>query len=417
MRSAPVGYLVPEFPGQTHTWIWRELTWLRRWDVDLHLLSTRPPQPRDRARHDFAPDAAARTFYLYDESLGTWLRLAGALTQACLTDPPGTARAACRAGRMPLDDGAGWRRCLPLLAPAARLAQYCRSQGIVHVHCHTCADGAIVAMLARHLGGAPYSLTINANLDWWGGGMAAKLGYAAFTISTMRWVKAEVDARFPPAVAVRCHYAPVGVDTDLWRPEPRPQHAPGEPARLLCVGRLHASKGFDVALRALRLVVDHGVDARLAILGDGPERSALTALTHDLSLHDRVEFKGSVAETAVRRALAEADIFLLPSHAEPLGVVVMEAMAMGTPVIVTKAGGVMEIVTDGQDGLMVPPGAPSPLAQAIAALVADPGRRAALAAAARRSIVERFDARFGARTLAGLLPAGTVDPDSLPEAA
>ena len=412
MSAAPIGYLVPEFPGQTHTWIWREFTWLERRGLDLRLLSTRPPPERDRARHAFAVDAAARTRYLHDRRPATQARLLGTLAAAGVAAPRMLRHAAGLAASLPLDEGPGWRHCLPLLAPAARLAAYCRSRGIAHVHCHTCGDGAIVAMLAHALGGTSYSLTINANLDWWGGAMEAKLGHAAFTISTMRWVKADVDARFPGAIAARCHYAPVGVDTEVWRPDQRRRSVPGGPLRLLCVGRLHPSKGFDIALRALRLVLDQGLDVRLCILGDGPERGRLGDLVDELCLGAHVELAGSVAESAVRQALIDADIFLLPSHAEPLGVVVMEAMAVGTPVIVTNAGGVAEIVTDGVDGLMIPPGEPPHLAQAVTALAGDPQHRAAFAAAGRRSVVERFDAGLGARVLADLLPGRRMPPDA-----
>lgn len=404
MNYRRIGYLVPEFPGQTHTWIWRELVCLRSWGADVRLISTRLPPERDRARHAFGAGAAAETCYLYHPSSGVVGGLLASLARDCLARPAAVARAARLAATLPVDGGRGLRRCVPLLAPAARLVEFCRREGIDHVHCHTCGDGAVVALLARALGGPTYSLTINANLDWWGGAMAEKLGHALFTLSTMRWVKAEVDKRFPADVAARCHYAPVGVDTEHWAPLPRPRREPGaNRLELVCVGRLHESKGFDTALRALRRVLDGGVDARLALLGEGPERQALEAQARELGLGGRVRLAGSVPEDEVRRALAAADIFLLPSHAEPLGVVVMEAMALGVPVIVTRAGGVAEIVTDGVDGLMVPPRDPEALAAAILALAADPGRRAMLVAAARRKVSERFDSRVGARDVFHLL--------------
>ena len=400
--SGRIGYLVPEFPGQTHTWIWRELLWLRRWGADVRLISTRPPPERDRARHAFAA-AAAETFYLYRSTAAELGALLGAVARRSATHPRAVANATRLASSLPVDASVGRRRCLALLAPAARLAGLCEQEGITHVHCHTCGDGAIVAMLAQAMGGVPYSITINANLDWWGGALEEKLGRAAFTVSTMRWVQKDVQARFARAIADRCHYAPVGVDTDAWRPEPRRMCSPGEPLRLLCVGRLHRSKGFDVALHALRQVLDGGRAARLTILGSGPEAQALAALAAGLGLGTQVDLAGSMPEDEVRRALADADIFLLPSHAEPLGVVVMEAMAMAVPVIVTRAGGVAEIVTDGVDGLMVPPGDPEGLAQAILALGGDPERATALGAAGRRSVVQRFDARVGAQKLLALL--------------
>ena len=171
-----------------------------------------------------------------------------------------------------------------------------------------------------------------------------------------------------------------------------------------------------MALRALRAVLDRGVAARLSVLGEGPGRPALEAVARELGLGAAVRFAGSVAEDGVREALGRADLFLLPSHAEPLGVVVMEAMAMGVPVVVTRAGGVPEIVTDGVDGVMVPPGDPGALAAAIVDLAADPGRRGALADAGRRAVVERFDARVGARPLFELLfghrPEGTAEGEA-----
>jgi glycosyltransferase involved in cell wall biosynthesis len=155
-------------------------------------------------------------------------------------------------------------------------------------------------------------------------------------------------------------------------------------------------------------VLDRGCTARLTNLGSGPEQASQEALARELDLGDHLHLAGSMPEDEVRKALADADMFLLPSHAEPLGVVVMEAMAMGVPVIVTRAGGVAEIVTDGVDGLMVPPGDAPALAEAVLALANDPQRGVELGAAGRRSVVERFDARVGARKLLTLLPHGTT---------
>ena len=135
----------------------------------------------------------------------------------------------------------------------------------------------------------------------------------------MRWVQKDVQARFARAIADRCHYAPVGVDTDTWRPEPRRMCRPGEPLRLLCVGRLHRSKGFDVALQALRQVLDGGRAARLTILGSGPEPQALAALTAELGLGTHVDLAGSMAEDEVRRALADAVSSSCPATPSPWG--------------------------------------------------------------------------------------------------
>lgn len=307
------------------------------------------------------------------------------------------------ARRLPVDGNRLGSRVLPLIPAAARFTALCRREAITHVHCHTCAKGALVAMLAEALGGPPYSLCINANLGWWGGGMAEKIGGSVFSVSTMRWVADEVRRDYPPEVGAKVRYAPVGVDTERWRPlaarAPLSPHA----LNLVCVGRLHASKGFDVALEALRRCLDRDLDAYLVLLGDGPERAALAALAERLCLAGRVSFRGSVPEDEVRRTMGAADIFLLPSHAELLGVVVMEAMALATPVIVTAAGGVGEIVTGGVDARTVRPGDPEELAAAILDLAQDAGARAALGRRGRQAIVEKFDAHIGARIVFELI--------------
>lgn len=407
MTEAPpalprIAYLIPEFPGQTHTWIWRELAWLRRWGADVRVVSTRPPPPRDRARHAFAA-AAAETCYLFDPQPEGVTRFVLDAAAQLLARAPRLPAALGLAGRLPVDGNRWGSRVAPLIPAAARLAALCRREAIVHVHCHTCANGALVAMLSEALGGPPYSLCINANLGWWGGAMREKIGGSAFAVSTMRWVADEVARDYPPEVAAKVRYAPVGVDTASWRPLPSREPPTPHALNLLCVGRLHASKGFDVALGALRLCLDRGVDAHLLLLGDGPERAALTELAGRLRLDGRVAFKGSVPEDEVRRSMGSADLFLLPSHAEPLGVVVMEAMAMATPVIATAAGGVGEIVTAGVDARTVPPGDAAALAAAILDLAHDPQARRALGLRGRASVVARFDAHIGARLVFELI--------------
>ncbi|MGE3290021.1 MAG: glycosyltransferase family 4 protein [Geminicoccaceae bacterium] len=402
-RLPRIAYLIPEFPGQTHTWIWRELIWMRRWGADVRLVSTRPPLDRDRARHAFAAEAAAETFYLLPHGRSAAARLLADTVEDGVARPGDLWRAIRAARTLPVEGNRWGRRVLPLVPAAARLARLCRSERITHVHCHTCARGAVVTMLAQAMGGPPYSLCINANLSWWGGAMAEKIGGSAFSTSTMRWVTDEIIRDYPPEISALVHYAPVGVDTELWRPLPVREPLSGHALNLVCVGRMHASKGFDVALRAVRQCLDRGVDVCLRLLGDGPERAALTALAEQLGLGPNVDFRGSVREDEVRRTMGAADIFLLPSHAEPLGVVVMEAMAMATPVIVTAAGGVGEIVTGGVDALTVAPGDVDQLAAAILDLAADPARRRELGLRGRESVVARFDARIGARTLFRLI--------------
>jgi glycosyltransferase involved in cell wall biosynthesis len=151
---------------------------------------------------------------------------------------------------------------------------------------------------------------------------------------------------------------------------------PGAP-RLLALGRLHRNKGFDVLLRALALLPG----AHLSLAGEGPERAALEALAREGGVADRVSFLGWREDTGA--LLAACDVFVCPSRHEPLGNVVLEAWSAARPVVAAAVQGPCEIMRDGETGLLVPPEAPEPLAAAVAALLADAPRRAALAAAGR----------------------------------
>ena len=381
-----IGYLIPEFPGQTHIWMWREIEHLRRWGDEVVMFSTRRPMPRDRARHDWADDAAAACRYLWPIPASQL-----AADAAWAAAHPGRLTSCVQLAKsLDLEKGNPYK----LIPSAIRLARLAQDLGIEHLHVHSCAGSAVLAMLAKRLIDLPYSLTLNANLEWWGGEMERKFGESAFTIAITQWLYDQVREQMPHLREDQLVLGRIGVDTDKWTP--REDGGPAnEVPRLICVGRLHESKGHAVLLDALSQVP--GVE--LTIVGDGPERANIEQQVQRLGLNDRVTLTGSVAEHQIIALMRESDLFVAPSHAEPLGVVYMEAMAMGVATIGTDAGGVAEIIDSGRDGLLVPPRDPAALAQAIQSLIDDPARREQLAKAGRESVVKNFDARIGAATL------------------
>ncbi len=161
---------------------------------------------------------------------------------------------------------------------------------------------------------------------------------------------------------------------------------------LAFAGRLMAAKALDVALSALALVPD----VRLVIVGDGPDRAALERQRDALGLGDRVRFLGGLGRDGVLRVFRAADAVLLSSRWENFPHVVVEALAVGTPVIASAVGGVPEVVRDGENGLLVPAGDSEALAAAIRRLLGDDELRARLAAAAAPSVES-----YGAERLLG----------------
>ena len=170
---------------------------------------------------------------------------------------------------------------------------------------------------------------------------------------------------------------------------------------LAFAGRLGPQKGLDVALEALAGVPD----VTLAIAGDGPDRAALERRAQDLDLGDRARFLGPLPREGVLRLFRAADASLLPSAWENFPHTVVEALAVGTPVIATRVGGVPEVVRDGENGLLVPAGDPDALAAAIRRFFGEDGLRRGLAEAAASSVASYTEEAVFARIEEALVEA------------
>ena len=398
-----IGFFIPEFPGQTHIFFWREREALAGLGVAVDLVSTRPP-PRAIASHDWAAEAQAQTSYLTPVSAPA---LGAALVEMA-RNPAGLARGLGAAFSAETAGGLrGRARMLGLLVMGGRLKRIARRQGWGHVHVHSCADSANVAMFAERLGGPGYSLTLHGpTLDVYGPNQRQKWRHARFATIISRLlagvVERELAGDIPPVVLI----APMGVDLDrIRRTAPWQSPAPGEALRIFSCGRLNAIKGHDELIEAVAMLVSQGIDARLEIAGEDEQggtgyRRTLEALIRDRDLERRVRLLGAIGEEAVRAGLERAHVFALASHNEGISVAIMEAMAMEMPVVVTDVGGNHELIEGGRDAILVPPRDPARMAAEIAALARDPDRAARLARASRARVAAEYHHRRSAEALA-----------------
>jgi glycosyltransferase involved in cell wall biosynthesis len=171
----------------------------------------------------------------------------------------------------------------------------------------------------------------------------------------------------------------------LTNPAPPPRDVDAEvlgPGTFVFVGRLTAAKDLGTAIAAISLVPQ----AHLVIVGDGPDRAALERVAVASAAAERIQFRGSLARDEALRVVAGAEAGLLSSAWENLPHSAVEALSVGVPVVATSVGGIPEVVHDGQNGLLVPPGRPAELADAIRRVLEEPGLRTRLAAAARPSV-------------------------------
>jgi len=178
-----------------------------------------------------------------------------------------------------------------------------------------------------------------------------------------------------------------------FRPEGRPQN------RVIAVGRLAKEKGYDYLVRAAQLLATRGVDVLVDFVGHGRDEERLVSLARELGVSDRVRFRGWLPFAEVRKAMSEATVLVHPSNGlgDGLPNVLREAMGVGTPVIASDVAGIPDALNDGC-GVLVPPKDVPALANAIAALLADPARRIEMATRARQRVEQHYDlARNGIR--------------------
>jgi glycosyltransferase involved in cell wall biosynthesis len=380
---------------------------LKELGVETSLISTRRP-PRGIVSPTWAKAAQAETTYLFPFSFFDFLRAFIIMTRAGVSAWMNCARIITSVQDVTL---AGKVRLMLLIPIAAKLIWVSQRQGWQHVHVHSCADAANIAMFANALYGLTYSLTLHNPLSVHGPNQRQKWSHARFCIVITRTIYDEVTKTLVGFLPPRLAIAPMGVDVVQFN-----RHAPYRPyagegeLRVFSCGRLNPAKGYPFLISAIKLLADQGVNVRLIIAGEDDVggtgyRWKLAALTAESGVSERVAFLGAVPEEIVRERLEQAHVFVLASLAEPLGVVLMEAMAMSMPVVATDAGGVPELIENGVDGILVEPGDANALAAAIMRVMEDSLLAVRLSQASRSKIVESFSHHRSARVIADLLAA------------
>jgi colanic acid/amylovoran biosynthesis glycosyltransferase len=395
-----IGYFIPEFPGQTHTWIWREYQALLDLGMQPHIISTR--RPPTEVVHTWVQEAESLTDYLIPFELKDCINIALELIKA---------------------GPIAWWRCLSVIANTkdisfsqklyylvlvvmgAKLAWFARTHGWTHVHVHSCANAANIALFASILSGITYSVALLGQLEDFGPNQEQKWKYASFASvmseQLLNSVKDELAGFLPKDMRV----SPVGVNLDeIKRKTPYIPWQEGSQCRIYTCGRLNMAKGHKYLIEAIQLLRQRGFDMRLQIAGEDSEagngyRKELEKFIEEQSMSDYVKLLGTVSEQRNRQGYQEAHIFVLPSLKEGISVAAMEAMAIETPVVVTQVGGMAELIDNGVDGMLVPPENPEQMADTIAKLLQDKELALSLTQKSRQKIAAKFHHRRSAQIL------------------
>lgn len=274
---------------------------------------------------------------------------------------------------------------------------------MTHVHVHSCADAANIALFAHKTFGVTYSMTLHNPITIWGGNQKNKWRHASFGIIIAEWIRKDLVARLKGYLPAQLYLAPMGVDINKLRRNTGYVPRKEEELRVFSCARLNPAKGFSVLLNAIELVNRSGLKARLTIAGEDDEggtgyRKDIERLVNELELQHCVTLLGSVPEERVKHELEQAHVFVLASLEEPLGVAIMEAMSMEVPVISTNAGGVPDLLAN-DHGIMVPPGDASALAEAITEIGSDPEKAKTLSAKGRTLIEAKYHHQLSAMAI------------------
>ena len=393
-----LAFLTSQYPAASHTFIRREVEALRELGWSIDTFSVRRPGD-DEVVSDADKTEADGTYYLLNQSPGEFLT-AHAST---LLSRPGRYFSTLKLALGHRAPGArGLFLGLAHFAESVLLARELKKRRTTHLHNHFANSAATVGLLASRLMGIRWSFTMHgiSETDYPAGLMLGRKIEAAEFVACVSWFGRAQGMRLVRAHEWhKIHVVRCGLPFDRI-PLKRPADANMQ--TMICVGRLSPEKGQSGLLRAFAKLRARHPDLKLRLIGDGPDRAALEALARELELSDAVAFAGRLPEEETLAEISRADLLVLPSFMEGLPIVLMEAMAVGVPVIASRVAGIPELVEDDQTGLLFTPSNWDELAARIDVVLGDEALRTRLSEKAKAKVASDFDTRKSAKQLARL---------------
>lgn len=396
--SNHIAYLTGVYPAISHTFILREVIALRAAGFRVTTCSINRPE----SHHLIGPDereAAGSTFYVLAQARRPLVLLA-ALGQAAIR-PRRLTRALSTLRRSGATGIRGHLRQLAYLLEGMVLARFLEGCGATRLHNQLGMASASVSMYASILAKLPFSFTLHGPDDFFNEParqIATKVALADFVVCISEFCRNQARQFCRHEDWSRLHIVRCGIDPALYGMARRTPPL----RRILFVGRLVPVKGVSVLLGAFGRIASKFPEAVMTIVGDGPERAKLEAAAARLELGNRIAFTGALSQRKVAARMAESDLFVLPSFAEGLPVVLMEAMASGLPVIATNVAGTPELVEDNITGRLVEAGDEEQLARTMDDYLTDPRPAVEMAGRGRSRALQSHDMWKEAQHLACL---------------
>jgi colanic acid/amylovoran biosynthesis glycosyltransferase len=406
-----IAYLVSRYPTLSMIFVLREVLALRAMGFRIETASINEP---DRPAEKLTPqeqEEAARTYCVKCHGLAG---AAAAHAHTLMRNLPGYWRGVALAFRLAGLDFSRLFLNLMYFTEALMVGQWMRRKGQTHLHVHLASQAASVGLFVHRVFRCGYSLTVHGPDEFYdadGQYLPQKIAAADFMVCISSYTRSQLMKLSTYDHWKKFVVARLGVDGMLF--SPLPQNSAQEAFEILCVGRLTPAKGQHLLIDAVGRLTQQGRRVRLRLVGDGPDYASLLACAARLASPEAVVFDGAVNQDRIRSIYATAGVFCLPSFAEGLPVVLMEAMAMQIPCVATNINGIPELIRDGIDGLLFPASDLEALVEALARLMDDGELRRRLGSSGRTRVLEQYDLARNVEALAGVF-AGRIQNQARP---
>ena len=398
-----VAYFTNQYPAVSHTFIRREILALEKLGLSIVRYALRP-----------APQALVDPIDQSEERKTRLVLRAGAaeilrcFVTALLSQPATLAQIFVLAAKMGWHSDRGLLRHFAYAVEATVLARWCREDRVDHIHAHFGTNPAVIAMFASQLSGIPYSFTAHGSEEFEKAPLLSldeKLKRSTFAICVSSFGKSQLMRWSSPDQWEKIEVVHCGVDSGFIE---TPFQQPTSVPRFVCVGRFVSVKAHLVLVGAVRLLHQKGIHCEVVLVGDGPLRGLIEDAVQSAQLERQVIFAGWGTGDRVKAEILNARALILPSFSENMPVVIMEAMALGRPVISTYVAGIPELVQSGQTGWLVPASDEGELAEAMhQCLIASATELEGMGQQARRHVVEHHDSAKEAAKILKLFERST----------
>lgn len=392
-----LAYFVNQYPKVSHSFIRREIMALERlgYEIDRYALRS----DKDELVDPLDQSELKETRYVLAEKPAAIIT---AFMKAVFSAPMLFAKSLTTAVRLGIRSERGLLMHIIYLIEACILLQWQKASGINHIHAHFGTNSTTVVMLAHLMGGAGYSFTVHGPEEFDKPEfihLPEKIKHCRFVIAISSYGRSQLFRWIPASEWHKVKIVHCGLDSNFLAGNA--QIAPKNSRQLLCIGRLCEQKGQLLLLEAMKQLQDEGIACKLILAGDGPMRKEIEARISEYQLHS-VEITGWISSEQVKQLLVESRGMVLPSFAEGLPVVIMEALALRRPVISTYVAGIPELIQTGKNGWLVPPGDVGALKSAMQALLdADGPSLELMGELGFQAVLNQHDAEKEAKKLAG----------------